>query len=128
MVWLVPSGPYGQGAMSFSISDNLSVVQVLQKGASKEPSGVIMHLLRCLSFLTAYFHFSISASHIAGVYNIVADDISRNNLGSLLIQVPGIQPQPVPIPDPLWSLLVLERPDWTSKRWRLLFSDFTSQA
>ena len=108
--------------------DNLSVIQVLQKGASKEPSGVIMHLLRCLSFLTAYFHFSISASHIAGVYNIVADDISRNNLGSLLIQVPGIQPQPVPIPDPLWSLLVLERPDWTSKRWRLLFSDFTSQA
>ena len=70
--------------------DNLSVVQMLQKGASKEPSGVIMHLLRCLSFLTAYFHFSISASHIAGVHNIVADDISRNNLGSLPVQVPGI--------------------------------------
>ena len=29
-----------------------------------------------------------------------------------------------PIPSPLWSLLVLERPDWTSGKWRKLFTDF----
>ena len=91
--------------------DNLSVVQVLQKGASKEPSGVVMHLLRGLSFLTALYHFTITSSHIAGNLNTIADDISRNKLDSLPSQVPGIQPQPAPIPASLWSLLVLERPD-----------------
>lgn len=104
--------------------DNMSVVQVLRKGSSKEPSGLVMHLLRCLAFFTAFHQFTISSCHIAGVLNTAADDISRDNLQSLAMQVPGIQDSPSVIPVPLWTLLVLERPDWTSKRWRSLFTSF----
>ena len=104
--------------------DNMSVVEVLLKGSSKEPSGIVMHLLRSLSFLLAHFCFTISACHIAGVNNTLADDISQNSPNNLFAQVPGICPHPCPIPSPLWSLLVLERPDWTSEKWRKLFTDF----
>ena len=32
--------------------DNMAVVEVLKKGSSKEPSSIVMHLLRCLSFVS----------------------------------------------------------------------------
>ena len=54
---------------------NMSVVQVLTKGSSKEPSGLVMHLLQCLSFFSAYYQFSYEPIHIPGA---LADDISRN--------------------------------------------------
>lgn len=56
--------------------DNMSVVQVLRKCLSKEPSGLVMHLLSCLAFLTAFHQFTITSCHIAGMFNTVADDIS----------------------------------------------------
>ena len=104
--------------------DNMSVVDVLKKGSSKEPSGLVMHLLRCLSFFSAFFHFSFSSVHIPGVCNSVADDISRNRIWCLSSQVPSIQAFPDSIPVALRELLILERPDWTSKRWRQLFAAF----
>ena len=82
--------------------DNMSVVHVLQKGASKEPMGVVLHLLQCVSFLAAFYHITLTSSHIAGDLNTIADDSSRNKLDSLPAQVPGIQPQPAPIPASLW--------------------------
>ena len=33
--------------------DNMAVVEIVRKGSSKEPSGIAMHLLRCLSFFAA---------------------------------------------------------------------------
>ena len=81
--------------------DNMAVVDTLRKGSCKEPSGLAMHLMRALSFISAHYQFSVAASHIAGVYNTVADDISRDRLSNLPLQVPGIHPQPTPIPSPL---------------------------
>ena len=46
--------------------DNMSVVDILHKGLTKEHSGVATHLLRCLSFFSAHYRFSISACHIPG--------------------------------------------------------------
>ena len=97
--------------------DNRAVVEVLKKGSSKEPSGIVMHLLRCLSFISAYFQFTYTAYHIPGAYNTTADSISRNRLSS-------IPPQKCIISADLWSLLVLVRPDWTSKEWRVRFTNF----
>jgi hypothetical protein len=54
----------------------------------------------------------------------LADDISRNHVSSLASQVPMINPSPTLIPPALWAVLVLEAPDWTSKRWRMLFGNF----
>ena len=50
----------------------------------KKPSGVAMHLLRCLSF-SAHFQFSIYACHKPGVHNTAADDISRGWVSILSI-------------------------------------------
>ena len=108
--------------------DNMSVVDILHKGSTKEPSGIAMHLLRCLSFFAAHYRFSISACHIPGVHNTVADNISRGRVSSLHAQVPGIRPQAVVIPRSLWSLLIVDRPDWTSSKWRNLFVDFIQRA
>ena len=47
--------------------DNLSVVEAIKKGSSKDPTA--MHLLRCLWFLTATFDIDITVSHIPGVLN-----------------------------------------------------------
>jgi hypothetical protein len=97
--------------------DNIAVVEVLKKGSSKEPSGTVMHLLRCLSFISAYFQFTYAAFHIPGILNTTADKISRNQPSSLLSQKSTI-------PTDLWALTVQARPDWTSKEWRRLFMDF----
>ena len=56
--------------------DNHSLVDSINKGSSKEP--VVMHLLRCLWFFSAFFEVSVKASHIPGVANTAADMISRN--------------------------------------------------
>ena len=45
-------------------SDNLSLVEAINKGTSKDPT--VMHLLRCLWFLQALFNIAIIASHIPG--------------------------------------------------------------
>ena len=44
-----------------------------------------MHLLRCLWFFVAFFDICISAEHIAGVTNCVADMLSRNNVTNFLL-------------------------------------------
>ena len=70
--------------------DNLSVVAASKKGSSKEPSGIVMHLLRYLSFFSAHFQFTLSSVHVPGFCNGVADAISQNKLSDLPTQVSGI--------------------------------------
>ena len=55
-------------------SDNMAVVSALSSGSAKDP--LLMHLLRCLHFFLAHFDISLTASHIAGVYNTAADALS----------------------------------------------------
>ena len=56
--------------------DNQSLVEAINKGSSKEP--VVMHLLRCLWFFSAFFEITIRAAHILGALNTAADKLSRN--------------------------------------------------
>jgi hypothetical protein len=67
-------------------NDNMAVVEVLNKGSSKEPSGWVMHLLRCLSFICAHHQFLCKATHVAGVHNSIADAISHNFAHTLSLQ------------------------------------------
>ena len=60
--------------------DNDAVVAVLNKRTSRDQD--LMDLLRCLSFFEARFSFRAVASHIPGVQNSLADDLSRNKLSS----------------------------------------------
>ena len=81
-----------------------------------------MHLARCLAFITARFDLHMQASHIKGIDNILADALSRDNLSlfhSLHLQA---DKDATPIPEPLLDLLILSKPDWTSRHWTGLWN------
>ena len=92
--------------------DNHSLVDAINKGSSKEP--VVMHLLRCLWFFSAFFEVSVKASHIPGVANTAADMISRNRSTEFLSSHPHMAQAPTSIPPPLLKLVSPQKCDWTS--------------
>ena len=59
------------------LSDNAAVVAVINSGSSRENS--LMHLMCCLTFIMAKYNFVVSAAHIRGIHNDLADALSRNN-------------------------------------------------
>ena len=100
--------------------DNSAVVSIINHGALKNQ--VAMHLARCLAFITAKFDLHMLASHIKGTDNILADTLSRDNLSlfrSLHLQA---DKDATPIPEPLLDLLILSKPDWTSRHWTGLWN------
>ena len=76
--------------------DNVAVVAILRSGTSKDE--LIMHVMRCLAFITARFNFVVSASHIRGVDN--TDALSRDNAILFHSLHPQALPQATPIPLP----------------------------
>ena len=60
--------------------DNQSLVSAINKGSSKD--NMVMHLLRCLWFITASFDINITVTHLPGIHNNAADMLSREILGS----------------------------------------------
>ena len=91
--------------------DNEGAVAAVHAGYSKVPP--IMHLLRCLFFIRARYRVALRAVHIPGRCNILADAISRNNLGMLFARRPDVRGGWYPISQEWWHLLVVERPDGT---------------
>lgn len=114
-------GPHWVGRLVVCHCDNMAVVAVVNSGYSRDPT--LMHLLRCLFFMVAHFQLQIKAVHVAGVSNVAADALSRNELSRFLQAVPEAVQFPTPIPQGLVDLLVRECPDWTSARWAQLFSN-----
>ena len=113
-------GPRWFGARVTVHCDNEAAVTVLNSGYSQDPQ--IMHMLRCLFFIKAHFQIELRVAHIRGAVNVVADAISRDNLGILFSQVPPPDPAPTPIPPRLLEVLVTGQPDWTSVDWTRLFA------
>lgn len=101
--------------------DNSAVVSVLATRSSRDRD--IMHLLRCLAFFEARWNLQLISSHLAGVRNTLADDLSRNNLVSFLQATDHSMDSQSVIPPPLSAMLVSHRPDWTSPAWRQMFRD-----
>ena len=101
--------------------DNLGAVAVVNSGYSKVDP--IMHLLRCLFFVRAYFQIDLWAVHVPGKENGVADAISRDNIPFLYSQVPGSQGRRSPISPALLDLLSRQHLNWTSPDWTRRFRD-----
>jgi len=54
---------------------NMGLIAVINSSYSRVPQ--IMHLLRCLFFIRAFFQISVWAVHVPGQHNAMADAISR---------------------------------------------------
>lgn len=100
--------------------DNEAVVSILETGTCKDPH--VMTLLRSLFFVTAKYNILISALHIPGKHNIIADALSRNNMRVFFDAHPQALKSPQAIPATLMDLLVHRRPDWTSPNWTSMFN------
>jgi len=99
--------------------DNLPLVEAINKGSSKD--NMVMHLLRCLWFFSAYFDISITAIHFPGVLNTLADMLSRNQVCRFLHLHPEVSFIPTFLPPSLLSLLSPHQLDWTSPAFIKLF-------
>lgn len=104
--------------------DNQAVVSVIHSRTSKNRS--VMHLLRCLFFFEASFDYHLSAMHVPGVQNVLADDLSRGRLASFLQKAPAMAQTPTSIPQALREM-VFNPMDWTSAKWRSLFNSILRQ-
>ncbi len=80
----------------------------------------------CTSLLQK-FNLLISAVHLAGKNNSLADALSRNNLAFFLHHYPQANRTPTNIPAALVDLLMHSKPDWTSQRWSRMFNSIFSQ-
>ena len=101
--------------------DNTAAVSVVNSGYSQVPE--LMHLLRCLFFIRAYFQVEAWAVHTPGSENGVADAISRNHMCRFYSQVPAARVHRTLIPPALVALLIEQQPDWTSPTWARLFGN-----
>ena len=79
--------------------DNQAVVQCITSGTSHCPH--LMHLLRNLMLLAASNNFLISAKHIPGVQNAIADSLSRFRMQDFRELAPSASDLPTPIPTSL---------------------------
>ncbi len=83
--------------------------------------------MRCLHFITAKFNLLLSAVHLAGSDNELADALSRNNLPYFLSNHPQAICSPSRIPPALLDLLIYAKPDWTSPSWSKAFNTTFNQ-
>ena len=119
IVSLVVWATHLRGSRVHGYCDNQAVTDVIKSRTNKEPQ--LMHLLRCLFFIEAEYHIILSVSHIAGVNNDLADDLSCNRLSSFLQKLPWANPLPTPIPPALPDLLLDPSTIWTSPSWMQRF-------
>lgn len=100
--------------------DNMAVVSAIIKGSAKEHT--VMHLLRCLWFIAAYYDVKLTAQHIPGAINTAADHLSRNHLPQFFSISPQVKRVPTPIPQELLELVSPQAPDWTLPTFKQLLS------
>ena len=75
--------------------DNMAVVAKWAAQSSKHQ--LIMHLMRCLHFVCAFFKLELQIEHIKGSDNVIADAVSCNLIHKV---TPEMDRQPTEIPHP----------------------------
>ena len=97
-------------------TDNRSVVDVMHSHSSRDAD--IMHLVRCVLFISECFQCQLLVEHIPGVQNTATDALSHTSLQVFQQCVPSALRQPTPIPMALSQMLIWEKLDWLSPAWR----------
>ena len=89
-------GPHLANQCIELISDNMSIVYVINKFSSKDNH--IMTLLRQLVLTCMNFNILLKATHLSGKLNIIPDLLSRNQVDLALKKAPHLNREPVKIP------------------------------
>ena len=92
--------------------DNEAVVHVVNNRWACNHA--LMHLLCCLFYFEEHFNLLLLASHISGILNLLADDLSCNRLSLFFFQAPYMARMPVPLPLFALELLLDRGLDWSS--------------
>ena len=116
-------GRFWQGRQVRCNCDNQVVIACIRSRTSKAKG--LMHLLRCLVFIEAQYHFYIYPVYISSAMNHLADDLSRDEALSFLSKVPSASITPSPISTPLLQALLDPQAEWTSRPWRSRFTGTT---
>ena len=114
-------GEKWRGSTVQVLCDNSAVVSIVNSNTSRDKE--VMHLLRCLAFISARFQFILVATHLPGQLNAAADALSRNRVDVFRAIMPQAEELPTEIPTTLLELLLFKKPDWTSWNWTELWSD-----
>ena len=77
-------------------SDNMGVVQILNKQSSK--CHYIAQILRPLVLILLHSNITLRSTHIPGIQNVLCDAISRQQVSPKLLAQFGANQQPTPIP------------------------------
>lgn len=77
--------------------DNQAVVSIINTKSSKIAR--IMDLLRAITLSTLKYNFTLTAVHVAGVQNGIADSLSRFQMERFRELAPGASPTGYPIPE-----------------------------
>lgn len=89
------------------ITDNESIVYVINKQTAKDTK--LLSLLRTLVLICLQNNIFFRARHIEGAQNILADSLSRLQVGKFKALAPDMNPQPTPLPAHLlpenWEIL-----------------------
>ena len=118
-------GPEWKGQLVCAHCDNKAVVDVLGSRSCKDRD--LMQLLRSLFFLEATYQFQLSAIHIAGADNELADDLSRNKVQHFREKAVYMNTLPSPVPDLLLQWLLKSCHDWSSQSWIQQFISFVAR-
>ena len=114
-------GPHWAGKRVCCLCYNMAVVAAVNKGSAKDP--MLSHLLRILAFAVAVLDMHITAYHLPGVQNALADALSRNRLRQFFSLNPQASAVPAIIPPSLKRLVLDRKLNWVSPTWMELWSD-----
>ena len=84
------------------VTDNEPITQIWDKGSTKTPD--IMMLVRKLFLIAVKHQFSVAFKHIKGIYNPIADALSRFQETRFRRLHPGAAATPNTIPEEAWRL------------------------
>ena len=98
--------------------DNMLVVTALRAGTCKERH--TMHLLRCLAFLEAQGQFVLTAVHLRGVDNGVADALSRGKLSMAHSMMQAAEEEAMEVPGELLGVLARPGSSESERGWTAL--------
>ena len=105
--------------------DNMAVVEAIKAKSSHDKQ--LMHMLRSMHFLGAQHNVRVSAQHIPGIQNSLADALSRNNMSQFLLSLPKADRVPTHVPDDFLDLVMGTQPDWTCFNLRAKLHSFSNR-